>query len=302
MCMGGGGNSGPNYTNVTDAAGNSYRVEQGVPGDYAARGATTVAQYQTMASQDLSDRQIASQKDIADQQDAFNRQQLAAQQAQEDLAKKQAQEQADRQSAYDTGRSKNLAEGTQAINDAFAQFGDEYFNKYAHDYMSQVGDQVNYQKDLATRGTTFDMARAGLIDSQAHANQLGLIEETAGRTLADKTAEAQGAANALRTNVGNEKTSLLGQLTNTSSLGSPIAGNTMDDVNAAIQTQKSAISGIGANANDIVAGTQGVPQVSTLGNIFSGILQGAGSYTSGATANYMMGKGLTGTPSSGVKP
>jgi hypothetical protein len=166
--------------------------------------------------------------------------------------------------------------------------------------MSQVGDQVNYQKDLATRGTTFDMARAGLTQSQAHANQLGLIDETAGRTMADETSQAQGAANTLRTNVGNEKTSLLGQLTNTSSIGSPIAGNTMDDVNAAIQTQKSAVSGIGANANDIVAGTQGVPQVSTLGNIFSGILQGAGSYASGASANYMLNRGgLSGTSSSG---
>jgi hypothetical protein len=296
--MGGGGKSGPSYGMFADPAGNWHYAEEGIPGEYLARGATSVSQYQTMASQDLSDKQIAAQKEIADKQDAFNQQQLDYQKQQQDLAAKQAQEQADRQSAYDTGRSQNLAEGTKAINDAFAQFNDSYFNKYAQDYMSQAGDQVGYQKDLATKQNTFDMARSGLTESQANANQLGLIEETAGRTLADQTKNAQAGENALRTDVANNKTNLLGQLTSTQSIGSPIAGNTLDDVNAAIQTQKTAISGIDANANNIVAATSGVPQVSTLGNIFSGIVQGGGSYLGGVqSANVRAGGGMFGTNS-----
>ena len=306
MCMGGGGSSGPSYGNVTDAAGNTYRVETGVPVDYAARGATTVAQYQQMATQDLSDKQIAAQRDIANQQDAFNKQQLEYQQQQQALAQKQAQDQADRQSAYDTGRAANLAQGTQAINDAFGQFSDDYFKKYASDYMSQVGDQVGYQKDLATKANSFDMARAGLTDSQANANQLGLLEETAGRTMADETQTAQDQANTLRSSIAGEKNSLLGQVTASESIGSPIAGNTMDDVNAALQTQKSAISGIGTNAGDLAASTQGVPKVSTLGDIFGGVLSGTGSYLGGVQSNmalnrYANAAGLTGTNSSGVK-
>jgi hypothetical protein len=87
-------------------------------------------------------------------------------------------------------------------------------------------------------------------------------------------------------------------LTATQSIGSPIAGSTLDDVNAAIQTQKTAISGIDANANNIVAATSGVPQVSTLGNIFSGIVQGGGSYLSGVqAANARTGGGMFGTNS-----
>ena len=303
MCFGGGGSSGPQHQVLTDPNGNQYYVEQGVPLEYAQRGASTVAAYQTMASQDLSDKQIAAQQDIAAKQDEFNKQQFQYQQDQQALAQKQAQDQADRQSTYDTGRAQNLAQGTQAINDAFGQFSDDYYNKYAKDYMSQAQDQVDYQKDLATKQTSFDMARAGLTASQAHANQLGLIEETAGRTMADQTQQAQQAANTLRGNVEGAKTNLMNQLTASESIGSPIAGNTIDDVNAALQTQKSTISGLSQNALDVAASTSGVPTVSTLGNIFASALQGAGSYVGGAQSNAALtaynkaygGSGPTGT-------
>lgn len=287
MCMGGGHpSSGPNHMLQTDpTTGYQYYTEEGVPLEYAVRGANTVAQYQTMANQDLSDKQIAAQKEISDKQDAFNRQQLADQEAQQAAQQKAAQEQADRQTAYDTGRAQNLAAGSQAVNDAFKQFNDDYFNKYASDYMKQVGDQVSYQKDQATKTTGYDMARAGLADSQAHVNQLGLLEETAGRTLADETQLAQNQANTLKTNILNTKTGLLDQVQASESIGSPIAGSTMDDVNAALQTQRSSISGISSSANDAVAATSGVPQVSTLGNIFASALSGVGSYGSGVQAN-----------------
>ena len=287
MCMGGGGgSSSPPHNTLTDpATGQTYNVEQGVPLDYAIRGASTVAQYQTMASQDTSNQQIAAQKAIADQQAAFNQQQLDYQKQQQDLATQQATDQANRQTAYDTGRAQNLAEGTQQINDAFSQFNDDYFNKYAQDYMSQVGDQVDYQKDLATKQTSFDMARSGLTDSQAHVNQLGLLDETAGRTLADQTAQAQTQANSLRDSITGAKNNLMSQLQASETLSSPIAGNTMDDVNSALQTQKSAISGLGSNANDIVSSTSAVPQVSTLGDIFSGVVGSGGSYLGGVQAN-----------------
>lgn len=303
MCMGGGGSSGPAHSTLTDpATGQTYNVEQGVPLDYAVRGATTVAQYQTMASQDTSDQQIAAQKQIAAQQDAFNQQQLQDQKDQEALAAKQAQDQADRQTAYDTGRAQNLAEGTQQINDAFGQFNDAYFNKYAQDYMSKVGDQVDYQKDLATKATSFDMARQGLTDSQAHVNQLGLLDETAGRTLADQTAQAQTQANSLRDSVTGAKNNLMSQLQASETLSSPIAGNTMDDVNSALQTQKSAISGLGSNANDIVSSTSAVPQVSTLGDIFSGVIGTGGSYVGGVQANTALNRYYAGAGMGGSNP
>lgn len=269
----------------TLSTGQNVRTEAGVPLQYAERGATTVAQYQTMAQQDLSDQQIAAQKAIADQQAAFNKQQFDYQQQLQAKQEQDAKDQADRQSTYDTGRAQNLSQGTQQINDAFAQFNDDYFNKYAQSYMDQVNDQIGYQKDQATKQTSFDMARAGLTNSQAHVNQLGLIDETAGRTIADQTQQAQDAANQLKTNLAASKNDLLNQLTASESIGSPIAGSSMGDVNSALQTQRSAITGIVSDANNQVSATQGVPTVSTIGNIFSGLTSAAGSGIGGVQAN-----------------
>ena len=262
----------------------SYYTEVGVPMDYAKRGATTVAQYQQMASQDLSDKQIAAQQKIADQQQAFNQQQADAQKAQYDQQQQQVQEQADRQTTYDTGRAANLATGTQAVNDAFSKFSPDYFNKYAQDYMSKAQDDISYQQQQSEKALQFALARQGITSSQAGVNQEGLIQETAGRATAQQTANAQSAEAQLEGNVSQAKQNLLGQVTASESIGSPIAGSSVNDVNAALNTQRSAVSGIASNAGDTVASLNGVPTVSPLANIFSGILGSTGSYLSGTNA------------------
>ncbi len=290
MCFhSGGGSSGPQmgtvqYTDPNTGQTNSYYTEVGVPGDYAARGATTVAQYQTMASQDLSDKQIAAQQQIANQQQAFNQQQADAQKAQYDQQLQQTQDQANRQSEYDTGRAQTLAQGTQQVNDAFAQFSPDYFAKYAQDYMSKAQDDITYQQQQAQKQLAFSLARQGISDSQAGVNQQGLLQETSGRATAEQTANAQSAEAQLQGNVAQAKQNLLGQVTSSESIGSPIAGSTEQDVNAALNTQRSAISGITANAGDTVASLNAVPTVAPLANIFSGILGSTGSYLGGTNA------------------
>jgi hypothetical protein len=277
-----------------------YYTEVGVPGEYAARGAQTVTQYQTMASQDLSDKQIKAQQDIAQQQQEFNQQMADAQKAQYDQQQQQAQDQAARQSEYDTGRAQALSTGTDQINQAFAKFSPDYFNQYAKDYMAKAQDDITYQQNQAQKDLAFSLARQGISNSQAGVNQTGLIQETAGRAAAVQTQNAQEQANALRSNVAGAKQNLLGQVTASESIGSPIAGSTEQDVNAALNTQRSAISGITANAGDVVASTSGVPSVSPLANIFSGVLGGAGSFLSGSQAAQVQGAfnrayGVTGT-------
>lgn len=258
-----------------------------------------------MAAQDLSDKQIKAQKEIADQQQAFNQKQFDAQQALQKQQQDQADAQAGRQSAYDTGRAQLLSEGTQQINDAFSRFSPDYFDQYARDYMSKATDDIGYQKNLATKEMLFGLARQGIGQSQARANQQGILEETAGRATADQTTNAQAAENALKANVSGAKQNLLGQVTASQSIGSPIAAGDMGGVNQALQTQRSAISGIAANAGDVTSSLKGVPTVSSLGNIFAGVLSGAGSYLGGVNANNAYGNyqralaGLGGTNPSG---
>src|SRR5580765_2068609 len=207
MCFSGGSTSSGTqyqvvgYTDPTSGATNYYYTEQGVPGEYAARGAQTVSQYQTMASQDLSDKQIAANKEIAAQQAAFNEKQFAYEQEQYAQQQQQTNEQAARQSAYDTGRAQLLGEGTNQINTAFSKFSPEYFSQYAKDYMSKATDQIDYQKQQAQKDLAFGLARQGISSSQAGINEQGLLEETAGRATAEQTANAQQAEANLRSNV-----------------------------------------------------------------------------------------------------
>ena len=242
-----------------------------------------------MASQDLSDKQIAAQQKIADQQQAFNQQQADQQKAQYDQQIQQAQDQATRQSEYDTGRANLLGQGTQQVNDAFAKFSPDYFNQYAKDYMSKAQDDITYQQNIAEKNLGFQLARQGISSSQAGVNQQGLIDENAGRATALQTANAQSAENTLQGNVADAKQNLLGQVTSSESIGSPIAGSSEQDVNAALNTQRSAISGVSSQAGDVTSSLQGVPTVYALSNIFANVLGSAGSYLGGLQSNAALG-------------
>jgi hypothetical protein len=291
MCMGGGGgSSGPaynlvQYTDPTSGKTSTYWVEQGVPAAYAARGATTVAQYQTMASQDISNQQIAAQQSIANQQQQFNEQQLQYQQQQAQQEQDQANQQAQLQSEYTTDRQNLLTQGAGQINQAFSQFTPDYFNQYAQDYMSQAQNDITYQQSLAQRAEALQVASQGISDSQANVNQQGLIQEDAGRATAEQTQNAQQAESQLESNVSSAKTNLLGQVQSAEAIGSPIAGTSEQDVQSSIDTQQSAISGVTSQAGDVVSSLGAVPTVSPLSNIFSGVLGTTGAVTSGTQAN-----------------
>ena len=288
----------------TDANGNPQTVqtEVGVPLDYAQRGATTVAQYQTMAAQDLSNQQIQAQQTIANQQQAFNEQQFQYQQQQDQQVQQQATDQAARQSEYTSGRQTLLDQGAQQINDAFSQFSPDYFSNYAKAYMSDAQDDITRQQQLAQKNLAFSTASQGLTDSQANVNQQGLIQEDAGRATAEQTQNAQTAEQQLESNVSGAKQSLLGQVQSSESLGSPIAGSSEQDVQSALNSQRSAISGITSSAGDVTSTLGAVPTVNPISNIFAGVLGTTGAALSGvnnanaltAFKNAASGAGATG--------
>lgn len=295
MCFGGGkgGGGGPQYVAQwgTDDQGNltQYYAEAGVPLDFVKRGAVTNTQYQLMAQQDLSDKQITAQKDIAQKQQDFNQQQFDYQKGLAQQQQQQVDEQANRQTEYDQGRSTLLGEGTKKVNDAFSGFSDDYFKNFAGAYMSKIQDQVNFQKAEAQKQLAFGMARQGIGDSQAMANKQGLLAETEGRTIADESVNAQNQANQLRSNVAAARQNLLGQVTSSESIGSPIAASDEPGIQSQLQTQRQAISGVTNSAGDVTASLQGVPTVNTLSNIFASVLGSAGSYLGGVQANQSLG-------------
>ncbi len=245
------------------------------------------AQQQAQA-QALSDQQTQAQQQIAAQQLAFNQQQADQQAAQYAQQQQQATDQAQRQSDYDTGRAQLLSSGAQQVNDAFAQFTPSYFNQYATDYMSKVNDQLTQQQNQAEKSLAFGLARQGISSSQAGVNQQGLLDETAGRTLAEQTAQAQQQTAALQGQTAATKQNLLQQVQGAESIGSPIAGSSEQDVNASLATQRSAISGITSTAGDTAASLTAVPPVSTLGDIFAGLVSSGGALQQGFNNNSIL--------------
>jgi membrane protein involved in colicin uptake len=308
MCFGGGGsvNTGPQhqlYAWNDDQGNPQYAVgEVGIPLDYVQKGATTVSQYQQMAASDLSDKQIAAQKEIADQQNTLNEKQFQAQQDQWKQQQDQAQAQADRQSTYDQGRAKQAADAQTQIDSAFSRFSPDYFKQYASDYMAKATDPITYQEKEAQKQLAYATARQGISSSQANVNEQGKIQETAGRATDQATADASDAVSALKQNVANARQNLATQVGSAESIGSPIAGSTIDDVNSALETQRNAISGISSTAGDVATSLQATPQVNTLGNIFAGVLGTGGSLLGGIQSGNVMSRfnaGLSGTNPSG---
>lgn len=304
MCFSSHASSGTQYQLYTTSSGGLVYGEQGLPQEAVDLGYTSNTAYQDYLQQKLTDEQIAAQEQISAQTEAFNQQsldyqkQVAAQEAQA------AQDQADRQTTYDQGRAQILSDATDQINKAFAGFTPDYFTNYAKDYMSQVQDQLDYQKNTAIKDVNYSMARQGISDSQAKANQMGLLDETEGRTLADQTQQAQQAANTLQSNVSTAKNNLLNQVITAQSTASPTAASTIGQVNSDLNTQQQTISGISNSAADVTSSLQGVPTVSTLGDVFSSALSGAGSYLGGAQSSKMLNAyygtaGLSGTSPSG---
>jgi hypothetical protein len=249
-------------------------------------------QQQQVQAQELSDKQIAAQKEIAAQQNTLNTQQFDYQKQLAAQQQAQADAQAQRQTEYDTGRASALSAGTKSIDEAFSGFNDDYFNNYASAYMAKAKDQVDQQKVVAQKNLAFGLARQGILNSQANANEQGLLAETEGRTLADQSTTAEDQANQLRASVAQSKANLLGQVQASESIGSPIAAQDEGSVQNALQTQRSVISGVTNQAGDVISSLKGVPTVSPLANIFSGIVGSGGSLQSAFNQN-QFGAGFT---------
>jgi uncharacterized protein YoxC len=178
-----------------------------------------------------------------------------------------------------------LDEGTKKVDEAFAKFSPEYFQNYAKDYLTQATDQITRQKGFAQKDLMFALARQGLGQSQARADQLGLLEEDAGRAVGEQTQKGIDASNQLAADVAGKKQNLTQQLVAAQSIGSPIAGADDASIKNSLDTQRNVMSGITNSAGDTIASLSGVPQVNTLANMFGNLMTGAGSYMGGVNAN-----------------
>lgn len=173
-------------------------------------------------------------------------------------------------------RRERIETGKQRIDDAFSVFSPEYFQGVSKDYQGYYNTQVDDQFDDARQGLKYNLARAGIQDSTAANKTFGKLTDAYSdrrREVADKALEA---SNNIRSQVEQNKNQLYSQ--NTASANPSLA----------------AISAVGTAGS-----LQSPPAFSPLGDLFSGLVNGAATYYAGSNRGlppqyrpYFAGSGL----------
>lgn len=118
---------------------------------------------------------------------------------------RKAREQAEAQAAE---REARILEGQSAIESAFAQFDQPYFDQYSRSIVDYQRPQIQDQFNDVSGKLTAALAGRGMLESTAGANQLSRL----GGAFADESArienEAANAAQQLRGNVENQRSDL----------------------------------------------------------------------------------------------
>lgn len=241
-------------------------------------------QAQLMAQQDIANQNAQLQQQIADQQEAQAQAALTYQQQQDAQQAAEAQQQAQLQSQYDSARTQLQQQATDWVNQTFGQYNDQYYQNYAQAYQNALTPTVDQQYTQAQGQLLFGMARAGQLNSQAHADQQGLLDQTRGQAYSNIATQATQAAQQLKQQVGQAQQSALSQILSTGALGQPTSPGTLDDINASIDQTNRAISQIQSSSQDQLASIGQLPSTSTLGNIFGGVSTGISNYMAGSNA------------------
>lgn len=119
---------------------------------------------------------------------------------------------AERARAEEEARQGRIKAGTAAINEKFAGFDDQFYEKRKQEFADFANPDVQRQYKDAQGGVLYGLARSGNLASSERARQLGVVDrerDTATMRVADKGAEY---ANNARTQVESNRTDLINQV------------------------------------------------------------------------------------------
>jgi hypothetical protein len=260
MCIGGGGGGGTSY-------------------------------YQLMLQQlQMQQQQQASAAALSEQQREFdvsqsNREQdIASQKEQQQQTQTLADQQAALTEQWQTGRTQEAGQATDAVNKAFAQFTPDYYSNYVKAYEGNYNPEIERQYGVAKQNLAYGLARQGIGQSQSAATQEGLLAQEKGRNEAQVAGRAVDASTALQGNVENAKQSLLATALSDQTLGSPITPGSADAITAQFDQTSRALSQVTSQAGDVVGTLSAPPTYNALGNLFGDAASGVASYAAG---NYL---------------
>lgn len=164
-------------------------------------------------------------------------------------------------------RQANIKSGQSAIDTAFSQFNDDYFNKFANDYENNYDPQVDEQYQRAQQKERYNFARNGTLNGTPAINQADLLNENYANQRQQVASDANSAVQSEKNAIAQQKSSLY-------ALNESAADPTL-------ATQQAA-----ASAGTIAS----TPQYSVLGDLFSGLVNAGNAYYTGSQkalpANY----------------
>ena len=155
-------------------------------------------------------------------------------------------------------REAKIREGKGSIDSAFGVFDPKYYEKYQDAYTANYNPQVDKQFGEARQKMKYSLDRSGTLDSTGGQKQFGHLVDVYGDTRREVASNAVDATNKLRSGVEDQKSTLYAQ--NSASA---------DPALSAIQ----AVSRSGS--------LQTPAPYSPLGDLFGGLVNGAGSYIAG---------------------
>lgn len=109
-------------------------------------------------------------------------------------------------------RQNRIRAGTDSINSTFEQFDDGFFGDIRQGYIDLAQPDLEDQYADAREATTYNLARAGTLDSSIRSDAFGELEERRGTELQNLFDQAQGYETDARNNIENARADLISQL------------------------------------------------------------------------------------------
>lgn len=151
--------------------------------------------------------------------------------------------------AAENKRQGNIKAGNSAIDQAFAQFNDDYFKRASDAYSGAQLPDLERQHAKAKDRMTAQLADRGILESSIAAGQFGDMEEAAANARAGIGNSATDFANSLRGNIDASKTKLY-------------------DLSASA-ADPSAVSARAIGESTSLARAGGSPQLQPIGDVFA---------------------------------
>lgn len=157
--------------------------------------------------------------------------------------------------------------GKIGIDSAFSKFGDDYYSGYQTDFQGYYNPQLDRQYSTATGKATANLAQRGMLESSTGGNAFADLARQNAEARTNIASESQDAANKLRGQVENAKSSLY----------------SLNEASADPQA-------INAQAIGQATALVAPPTYSPLGEVFASAMNSLGNYSQArqnrATANY----------------